>query len=53
MSKAYLTPNEIRLAVNYETNTNIDGMDVPRDPQGNRVDEISINTTDVEKSYKG
>lgn len=52
MSKAYLTPNEIRLAVNYETNTDIEGMDVPRDPQGNRVDEISINTSDIEKSYK-
>lgn len=51
MQKAWLTPNEIRLAAKYET-IDIDGMDVPRDPQGNRVDEISINTSDIEKSYK-
>lgn len=49
--KAWLTPNEIRLLAKYET-IDIDGMDVPRDPQGNRVDEISINETDINKSYK-
>lgn len=53
MGKAYLSPNEIRLAVNYETNNDVEGMDVPRDPQGKRVDEISINETDVNKSYNG
>lgn len=50
--KAWLTPNEIRLLAKYET-SDIDGMDIPRDPQGKRVDEISINETDVNKSYNG
>lgn len=49
-NKAYLSPNEIRTALKYET-SDIDGMDVPRDPNGKRVDEIGISSEDVEKSY--
>lgn len=51
MQKAWLTPNEIRLAAKYET-ADFDGMDVPRDPNGKRVDEISITSEDIQKSYK-
>lgn len=50
MNKAWLAPNEIRTALRYETSL-IDGMDIPRDPTGKRVDEITINQTDITKSY--
>lgn len=50
MNKAWLAPNEIRTALKYET-SDIDGMDVPRDPNGKRVDEITMNETDFNKSY--
>lgn len=50
MNKAWLAPNEIRTALKYET-SDIDGMDVPRDPNGKRVDEITMNETDINKSY--
>jgi phage portal protein BeeE len=50
MNKAWLKPNEIRTALKFET-YDIDGMDVPRDPNGKRVDEVGITNEDVEKSY--
>jgi HK97 family phage portal protein len=52
MQKAYLTPNEIRNAVKYES-SDIDGMDVPRIPGGSkRIDEIEFSATDIQKAYQ-
>lgn len=50
MNKAYLAPNEIRVALKYES-SDVEGMDVPRDPNGKRVDEVGISSEDVQKSY--
>lgn len=50
MNKAYLAPNEIRTALKFET-SDIDGMEVPRDLNGKRVDEVGISSEDVQKSY--
>ena len=50
MNKAYLAPNEIRSALRWET-SDIDGMDVPRDPNGNRVDVEVITEDQVNKAW--
>lgn len=50
MNKAYLTPNQILAAFKFET-SKIDGMDIPRDPNGNRVDVEVITEAQVNKAW--
>ena len=52
MQKAYLTPNEIRQAVKYET-LEIDGMDTVWVNAGlKRIDDVGITDAELEKAFK-
>ena len=53
MREAYLTPNEIRTAVKYDT-LDIDGMDTVWIGSGmKRIDEVELTEEEIEKSFRG
>ena len=52
MQKAYLTPNEIRQAVKYET-SDLEGMDVVWIDAGKkRIDDVGITDAELEKAFR-
>lgn len=52
MQKAFLTPNEIRSAVKYET-SDLEGMDVVWIDAGKkRIDDVGITDAELEKAFR-
>ena len=52
MKEAYLTPNEIRQAVKYET-LDIEGMDSVWISAGlKRIDDVGITDAELEKAFR-
>lgn len=52
MQKAFLTPNEIRQAVKYET-SDLEGMDVVWIDAGKkRIDDVGITDAELEKAFR-
>lgn len=49
---AYLTPNEIRTMVKYETLKNVENMDVPLIASNMiRIDEMGLSTADIQNAF--